>query len=237
MIAMSVPLPCASAQVAKAENDGVFRQTSNGVCFSIDTTLAPDLADWSKNTLLPTVVKWYPQLVTVLPGYKPERIDIVFEADMGGIAASTWGTRIGCNALWMRNNRYEALGAIIHEVAHVVQAYHRPAANGEPIPSWVVEGIADYFRWYFYEPGRGNPRAASKRVPSGEYDAGYRVSAVFLRWLTDTYDKEIVRKLNDVCRNGSYGEGFWQTELGKTASELGAEWKVKKMDDATIGIR
>ena len=43
----------------------------------------------------------------------------------------------------------------------------------------------------------------------------YRVSAAFLAYLTDKYDKEIVRKLNAAMREGRYDDNLIQRFTGK----------------------
>jgi len=43
--------------------------------------------------------------------------------------------------------------------------------------------------------------------------------------VTDKYDKEIVRKLNALLRDGKYKEEVFKELTGKTVQELGDEWK------------
>jgi hypothetical protein len=43
--------------------------------------------------------------------------------------------------------------------------------------------------------------------------------------VTKKYDKEIVRKLNAAMREGRYTEALWKEITGKSAEELGQEWK------------
>jgi hypothetical protein len=57
------------------------------------------------------------------------------------------------------------------------------------------------------------------------YDASYRITGNFLNWVTEHYDREIVRKLNGVAREGNYSEGVWKEWTGKTLVELGDAWK------------
>ena len=74
---------------------------------------------------------------------------------MRGVAA-TRGTQVQCSADWFRRNlRGEAKGAVVHELVHVVQQYGRArTTNPDAVrpPGWLTEGIADYIRWYLYEP-------------------------------------------------------------------------------------
>jgi hypothetical protein len=107
---------------------------------------------------------------------------------------------------------------MVHETVHCVQRYRR---GGNRNPGWLVEGIADYIRFFKYEPGklgRINPDRA-------RYDGSYRVTAAFLAYVTEKYDKELVRKLNMAMRAGEYKEEVWKDCTGKTVQELGEEWK------------
>ena len=57
------------------------------------------------------------------------------------------------------------------------------------------------------------------------HDAGYRVTANFLDWVTRKYDKDIIPQLNAAMRAGKYRESIWKERAGHTLEELGAEWK------------
>ena len=81
-----------------------------------------------------------------------------------------------------------------------------------------MEGIADYVRFFKYEPGKIGPIR-------GRYNGAYRETAAFLNYVTDKYDKEIVKKLNKAMREGEYNEELWKTLTKKTVQELGDEWK------------
>ena len=39
------------------------------------------------------------------------------------------------------------------------------------------------------------------------------------------YDKDLIRKLNAAMREGRYTDDIWKEVAGKTAEELGREWK------------
>jgi Peptidase of plants and bacteria len=130
----------------------------------------------------------------------------------------TLGEDVSCNIAWFRRNlQGEAAGAVVHEMVHVVQQYKR--SN----PGWLVEGIADYIRWFNYEPQKHG--ADIHNPANARYDGSYRVTANFLDWVTENYDKDIVPKLNAAMRKGEYREELWQQRTGKSAAELGAEWK------------
>jgi hypothetical protein len=198
---------------------------------TIDTSETPDLTDWAHQELAPVVQEWYPKLVALLPseGYEaPKRISITFSANMQGVAA-TGGTRVRCAAGWFRQNlQGEAKGAIVHELGHVVQNYGRARRmnpNAARTPGWLVEGICDYIRWFLYEPQTHGAEVTARNLSRARYDASYRMSGNFINWVTETYDKDIVRKLNAAAREGKYTDDLWKTATGRTVQELGDEWK------------
>lgn len=198
--------------------------------FTIDTSDAPDLTEWAETELAPVVVEWYPKIVAMLPsdGFTaPEKFSITFHKNMDGVA-NTAGTRINCAEKWFKQNlKGEARGAVVHELVHVVQQYwgRGRRRNAQPNPGWLVEGIPDYIRWYKYEPQSHGADLRPRAVVSARYDGSYRVTANFLNWVTTTYNKPIIEKLNAAMRRGAYDADIWKTETGKTIDELGEEWK------------
>jgi hypothetical protein len=198
---------------------------------TIDTSETPDLTDWAHKDLAPVVKEWYPRLVKLLPseGYEaPRQVSITFSANMRGVAA-TGGTRVRCAAAWFRQNlQGEAKGAVVHELAHVVQNYgiaRRTNPNATRTPGWIVEGICDYIRWFLYEPQTRGAEITSRNIARAKYDGNYRISGNFLNWVTETYCKDVVQRLNAAARQGKYSEELWKTATGHTVQELGDEWK------------
>lgn len=59
------------------------------------------------------------------------------------------------------------------------------------------------------------------------HDAGYRVTANFLNYVVEHYDKEkqLITKLNAACRQGKYTDEIWKELTGKPLAELDDEWK------------
>jgi hypothetical protein len=207
------------------------RLTLAGRFVTIDVTQAPDLKDWANDKLLPVCDEWYPKIVAMLPsdGYRAlDTFTLEFRGNLNpGIPAYTSGGRIVCNTQWFRKNlNGEARGAVVHEMVHIVQSYdrvQRDNAAATKNPGWMVEGIADYIRWYKYEPEK---HGTDIRDPSkAKYDASYRVTANFLNWASETYDKTLVEKMNAVMREGKYSDDLWTQFTGKTVDELGREWK------------
>ncbi len=147
-------------------------------------------------------------------GFRPATaITMRLTKEYQGVAAASGRGIIGSVEYFRRHQ--DDMGAMVHETAHVVQSY-RSRRN----PGWLVEGVADYIRFVVYEPeniGGFNPRRA-------RHDQSYRTSARFLSYVTDKYDKEIVKKLNKAMREGEYREELWQEYTGKSLADLGAEW-------------
>jgi hypothetical protein len=108
-------------------------------------------------------------------------------------------------------------GMVIHELTHVIQDYRRPDRN----PGWLVEGIADYVRFFHYEPGpsigRFDPQGAS-------YRDGYRTTARFLAWVEKAHQKDIVRKLNQALREERYKDELFKAYTGQPLDDLWAEF-------------
>ena len=198
---------------------------------TIDTSETPDLTEWAQQELAPVVREWYPKIVALLPSenfHAPRSFKIEFSPRMRGVAA-TRGTQVQCSADWFRRNlRGEAKGAVVHELVHIVQQYGRARTmNPDAVrpPGWLTEGIADYIRWYLYEPQSRGAEIGEAGLSRARYDMSYRGSANFLNWVTERYDRNIVAKLNAALRDGRYRDDLWSEYSGRTLAELGDEWK------------
>lgn len=192
-----------------------------------DVSGAPELAGWTETKLKPLVETWYPKLCEMLASkdfQAPEKVRFRFldNEKMHGTPAWTAGNEISLNRQWFgRNLEGEALGCTIHEMVHVVQSYHGR------VPGWVQEGLADYVRWFLFEPEKHAARA-DFRNPRTRYDNSYRVSANFIDWVERRHGNPknpIFRRLNATCRNRRYTDDFWKQATGKDLQALDAEWK------------
>lgn len=186
-----------------------------------DTTATPQLTAWVERVLKPICAEWYPRIVKQFPSedYRaPQQFKIVFEAEMEGVAY-TMGTRVVCAEPWFANNlNGEAAGAVVHELVHVVQQYAR---RPHRTPSWVVEGIADYVRWFQYEPPEKRPRVNFSRA---KHTDSYRTTGAFFDYLARSYGEQFPRQLNDICRRGKYTDDVWKELTGKPVEELWREY-------------
>ena len=84
-----------------------------------------------------------------------------------------------------------------------------------------MEGVADYIRFFKYEPGK----LGRINAKTAHYNNSYRVSAAFLAYLVEKYDKEIVRKLNAAMRERRYDDNMIHQITGKFVGELDDEWR------------
>ncbi len=184
--------------------------------FDVDTTDAPDLKEWAEKAAR-TCERAYPMINAELDGdgfRPPHRIALSISRRYRGVAETSRDRIVGSADYFKRHPG--DVGALVHETVHVVQSYQR----GES-PSWLVEGVSDYVSFFRFEPGklgRIDPETA-------RYDRSYRVTAAFLAYLVEKYDKDMVRKLNRAMRAGRYEQGIFKEITGKTVRELDAEWR------------
>ena len=219
----AAPAPVAGAQPEPSPPFTV--KTADGNCaITINTAQAPELQDWAVNQLAPVLVEWYPKIVALLPseGFTaPTHFNLTLKP-MDGVAYTS-GTEVVANSSWLLTQLHgEAIGSLVHEMVHVVQQF-----DGDN-PGWLVEGTADYVRWFKYEPQtHGADLVWLRRLRhfTPRYDASYRLSANFLDWVAKTYDQKIVTQLNAAMRADKYDESLWVKCTGKTVQQLGAEWK------------
>jgi hypothetical protein len=177
---------------------------------------APEMQEWADKAAA-TCQRAYPMINEELKadGYKPPRlITMTLKTDYRGVAA-TGGDHIVGSVTFFKEHP-DDLGAMVHETVHVVQSY-RSRRN----PGWLVEGVADYVRFFKYEPGNLGPINAER----AHYNGSYRVTAAFLAYLVEKYDKETVRKLNHLMRAGEYREETFRELTGKNLDQLDEEWR------------
>lgn len=182
---------------------------------SIDVGEVPELAAWADQAKL-LVEQWHPRLAELLASdgiRPPEVVTLVFKKDMKGVAATS-GSTINIAANWVKQHP-DDYGMVVHELTHAVQAYPRTDAG------WLVEGIADYVRFFHFEP-RAKLSAVDPARQS--YRDGYRTAAMFLAWIEATHDKEIVRKLNEALRRSQYRYELFRQYTGKCLDRLWADF-------------
>jgi hypothetical protein len=184
--------------------------------FTVDSSEAPDLEAWGKKAG-EDCVKWYPIMCEILGSsdFKPySNVKIAFKKNMRNNPAATGGDHISISASYVRRHTND-FGMVIHELTHVVQAY--PSAD----PGWVTEGIADYIRLAHFEPKEPRPRIDLSKAT---YHDAYKTTAMFFEWVEKKYDKQLVTKLNQAMRAGTFKIELFKEYTGKTVDELWTEF-------------
>jgi hypothetical protein len=184
--------------------------------FAVDCSDAPEMTEWAQKAALLCEL-WYSRINRALPsdGYKPvSRIRMKITNTYDGVAGAAGDEIIG-SAKYFKEHPGD-LGAMIHETTHIVQRY-----PGHHDPGWLVEGIADYVRFFLFEPGKiGRVDARSAR-----FNGSYRTSAAFLAYVANRYDRSVIAKLNAALREEKYREEMFKELTGKTVVELDREWR------------
>jgi hypothetical protein len=185
------------------------------VTITIDTSETPEFRDWA--AAAQTMGKgWYPWIADQLstPGYvPPNHIKVKIYREYDG-AAATGGDEISMAAKWFTAHP-DDMGALFHEFVHVVQSY--PSYR----PSWLVEGIADYLRWFNYEPVSARPKVNPDRA---KYSDGYRTTGAFLDWIVRHRASNAVRRLNAVMRADTYSDDTSRKVTGYDLDTLWAQY-------------
>jgi hypothetical protein len=160
--------------------------------------------------------KYYPLVYQKLYGITTSaQLTMVFKNDLS-FPGITYGSVINLSIKWFTEHP-DDLGAIVHEIAHVAQAY--PAGQ----PAWLVEGIADYIRyWAGFKNSWSYPHCG---LGSPHYTSGYWCSAAFLQFVERVYDKTILMYLNAALRNNSYNDSLFQSYTNKSLAQLWEESK------------
>jgi hypothetical protein len=207
--------PLAVREVA-VESDPPVATFKYPVEFIVDVAEAPEMKGWAEKAAR-VCERHYAMICEELKsdGFRPRQvITLTLKKDYDGVAATSGGDITGSAKHFKEHP--DDVGAMVHETVHCVQQYR----NG-PDPGWLVEGIADYLRFYKYEPVKPRPPSPDR----ARYNGSYRVTAAFLAFVTEKYDQDIVRKLNQALREGEYKEEVWKQWTGKTVQELGEEWR------------
>ena len=243
--------PLAIREIA-VESDPPVAVFKYPVEFVVNVDDAPEMKDWAE-TAARICERQYPMICEELQsdGFKPRHVVVMrLRKRYNGVAA-TGGGRITGSVAYFKDHPGD-FGAMVHETVHVVQGY---GYGNNPV--WLVEGIADYVRFFKYEPGNtraalGAAAAALAAAPAGEgpllvlpalvpgrtpgtpqprrrerprYDGSYRVTAAFLDFVTEKYDRDLVRRLNALMRAGKYKDEAFKDLTGKTVQELDEEWR------------
>jgi hypothetical protein len=208
--------PALGAEKAAATDSAAALRAKYPLEVKLDYSEVPEMKDWAEKAKA-LVEQWYPFMCEALAsdGFTPpKKLNLIFKKSDQGIASTSGGT-ITCSDGWFKAHPKD-FGAVIHESIHVIQSY--PGGS----PSWLVEGIDDYMRFWFFEPETPKARLDPAKI---KYTDSYQTTAAFLAWTVKTYDKDLVRKLNAACRNRKYKDDLFKEATGKDLNALFEEFK------------
>ncbi|MBP5509525.1 MAG: hypothetical protein J6Z49_01240 [Kiritimatiellae bacterium] len=201
--------------------------------FRIDVSKVPEKAEWAEKELKPALEAYVLKVVELLDGKgaKWTRGEVVLTLDpkYEGVAEACSEKRhITLGMKFAAEFPHEVKGACVHEFAHVVQDYRSAPGRADPYkapPSWLTEGISDWVRWCNYEGEAGLKGVYAMAKEKPKHNDSYRITAAFLDYVVRKYDRDLIVKLNKVCREGRYGEHIWKKFTGKSRRDLAEEWK------------
>src|SRR5262249_11040999 len=150
------------------ESDPAVLTFKYPVEYVIDVSAAPEMKEWAEKAAR-TCERHYSMICEELKsdGFKPLTVIRMNLTGYNGVARAGGG-RIEGSAKYFKAHP-DDLGAMIHESVHCVQQYR---GGGGRAPGWLVEGIADYVRFFKYEPGK-LPKLTPERA---KYDGSYKTT-------------------------------------------------------------
>lgn len=170
-----------------------------------------------KKRLIDTYFLNYPKLAKAFNSDTRKQVTFVIDPDYQGVAATAGGI-VRFSPAWFAKNPSD-IDVVTHEVMHIVQDY--PSDTG---PWWITEGIADYVRFKYGVANAEGNWSLPEFDTEQKYTDSYRTTARFFHWLVIRQDKKIIRKLDDLMRQGAYSPAFWKERTGKSIDELWREY-------------
>lgn len=183
----------------------------------VDTSAYPSAAAWAEDAKI-VFSQWWPIATTLLAteGFKgPKEVRLVFRPKQDAPAWAN-GNEISVSGDWITAHP-DDFGMIVHELTHLVQKYPGNKAD----VGWLVEGIADYVRWWRYEP-----EATHRRIDpaKAKYSDGYGTTASLLAWASRKYHMGLVPALDRVLKKGEDPAPTFQALTGKTYQQAWDEF-------------
>ncbi len=185
---------------------------------TVDAKDAPDLKEWGAKAVK-LATDWFPHVTQLLStqNWKPAKtLRFVFRLKQD---APAWcsGNEISISAEWVRKHP-DDFGMVIHEMTHFVQSY----PDNKNDTGWLVEGIADYIRWWRFEPE--SPRSKINFEKATYHDA-YRTTAYWLAWVAAKYNRGLVPALDLNLRNAEDPIPTFAKLTGKEPQALWDEFR------------
>jgi len=181
----------------------------------VDVNDAPEFKDWGVQAAN-YALKCYPTIDKRIasPGYTaPREFRLIIKPAKG--VAYTTGKAITINTAYLKGHT-DDFGMVAHELVHVIQQY-----RGRGNPGWLVEGVADYVRYFVIEPGAKNARFNPER---SNYKGGYQPAAAMLNWIEQKHPGAVVT-LNQAMRQGKYTPELFKEQAGGDPDDLWAQFK------------
>jgi hypothetical protein len=206
---------------------GVGLSAISDLSIVMDTRDAPQLAFWAEE-LKRRIAKWWPIVTEALasPGYNPPNSVIVrfSNALPDTLAGHTVDNVISLNAPYIlaHPSYYNYVG---HELVHVLQDYPKPFAG------WIVEGVADYVRYYVLFP---QDRERFFNPQTANFRRGYQPAAAMLDFVERRGGIGSVRRLNAAMRRGEDGELVLARLAGISLDELWTQVVASLTDGAPV---
>lgn len=201
------------ALIAIAISGGLQAQKYTLTYTSQDNTLDPSIQKGIEKIFK----KVYPKLVKDFNKNSQKHVTIKIDTAYDGVAYAHQGA-ITISSAWL-HKKPEDLDLVTHELMHLVQSY--PGGAG---PGWLTEGIADYVRYKYALDNDGAEWSLPPFSPAQSYENSYRITARFLLWASQNYDKNLVEKLDSDLRNKKYTAQTWEHYTGKTVDALWQEY-------------
>lgn len=199
----------------------------------LDTTDFPEGREWMESAK-GVVEEWFPKVCQLLgtdgrdpvtkqekgKAYEPPgKLRLIIKKKISAPAYAT-GNSITVNGEWITKHP-EDLGMMVHELTHIVQHY----PDSKTTLGWLVEGIADYIRWWRYEPELHATSGRTKVNPEkAKYTDSYRTTAVWLAWSSRKYNMALVPCLDKAMRDREDPMEVFPRLTGKSADELWDEF-------------
>ncbi|QDH79892.1 secretory protein [Echinicola soli] len=173
----------------------------------------PELDEQVKEGLIKTFFKVYPKMSKAFNKDATKKVTVTIDTAYNGVAYAHDG-KITIASKWL-DKKPGDLDVITHEGMHLIQAY--PDGAG---PGWLTEGIADYVRYAYGVDNEGAGWSLPDVAPEHSYENSYRITARFLLWITQAYDKRFVKEMDKHMRSKTYSDSLWKQYTGLTLDEL-----------------
>ena len=229
---MNIPkLICAGMLMLAAENicaqENWNQIDLNGVVSNDTTTAkgftlifinkAPAFDSTVKRRMIDAFFTVYPLESEMYNNQTLKKVIFLIDPEYKGVAATDDGI-VRYNSEWFVKHPGD-IDVVTHEVMHIVQAY--PDGAG---PGWLTEGIADYVRYTLGIDNKGASWSLPEYKASQNYTDAYRVTAKFLVWIEEHYDKGFVKQMDATLRSNTYKPALWKRFTGKNPDALWKEY-------------